>query len=112
MIPNRSIQQGVTGQPAISVHSVWAHELGNPEQGTVNTTSDRTLASRTNHAGDKESYIYSRLSDDIVLLTWVEADGLGATNTLRFSDMTILTNGNIEHNIFDNPGKLEHLPAP
>ena len=59
--------------------------------------------------GDEERYVYSRLSDDTILVTWIEADGLGLSNVLRFSDMTVTTHANMGRDVFENCGNLRHL---
>lgn len=56
---------------------------------------------------DTESYVCSVLSRDIVLLTWIEADGLGLSNALNIADLTVTTHANMGREVFGNPGTLE-----
>ena len=56
--------------------------------------------------GDTERYVYSRLSENLVMLTWIEADGLGLSNVLDFSEKTVITHANMGRDVFENPGKL------
>lgn len=54
--------------------------------------------------GDEEAYQYSRISETISLITWIEADGLGLSNVLCFSDTTLTTHANMGRDVFINPG--------
>lgn len=56
---------------------------------------------------DTERYVGSVLSPDIVLLTWIEADGLGLSNALNIAEMTVTTHANMGRDVFRNPGTLE-----
>jgi phenolic acid decarboxylase len=56
--------------------------------------------------GDTERYVYSRLSEEIGLITWVEADGLGLSNALNFTAGVVATHANEGREVFENPGKL------
>lgn len=55
-------------------------------------------------ASDLEDYVFSVLAPDLVMLTWVETDGLGLSNTLRFSDMKLVTHALIGRDVFENAG--------
>ena len=56
--------------------------------------------------GDVEAYVYSRLSPDIALISWVEADGLGLSNALNFARGTVTTHANMAREVFENQGRL------
>ncbi|WP_187432336.1 hypothetical protein ROLI_047520 (plasmid) [Roseobacter fucihabitans] len=65
----------------------------------------RTAGKNTGQ-GDTEQYVFSKLTDDMFMLTWVEADGPGLSNILRLTDGTLITHANIGRDVFINPGKL------
>ena len=56
--------------------------------------------------GDDEDYVYSLLSDDLGLITWIEADGLGLSNVLNFAEATVTTHANMGRTVYLDPGKL------
>ncbi len=56
--------------------------------------------------GDTEAYVYSKLDANIGVITWIEADGLGLSNALNFSEMTVTTHANMGREIFENRGAL------
>lgn len=57
--------------------------------------------------GDTETYVFSALSEDIGLITWIEADGLGLSNALNFAQNTVTTHANQGRDVFENVGRLE-----
>ena len=57
-------------------------------------------------ASDIEAYVFSALAPELVMFTWIEADGLGLSNTLRFSDMKLVTHASIGRDVFENAGKF------
>lgn len=57
-------------------------------------------------AGDTEDYVYSQLTPDIAVMTWIEADGLGLSNALNLSNMTVTTHANMGREVFENAGAL------
>jgi len=56
--------------------------------------------------GDEEKYVISRLSEDLMMLTWIEQGGPGLSNVLNFTKQTVTTHANMERDVFVNPGKL------
>ena len=56
--------------------------------------------------GDEERYVYSRLSEDIILVTWIEEGGPGLSNALNIATQTVTTHANMGRDVFENPGKL------
>ena len=57
-------------------------------------------------SGDTENYVFSEIAGETVLLTWIEADGLGLSNVLNFASGTVTTHANVGRDVFVNPGKL------
>ncbi|ABD56659.1 MoaF-related domain-containing protein [Jannaschia sp. CCS1] len=55
---------------------------------------------------DTEQYVFSSLTEDMFMLTWIEADGLGLSNVFQLSDGTLTTHANVGRDVFVNPGKL------
>jgi len=60
-----------------------------------------------NNAGqsDEETYVFDVLSPEIILLTWIEADGLGLSNVLNLRDGTLITHANHAREVFQNKGQ-------
>ena len=56
--------------------------------------------------GDEERYVYSRLADELILVTWIEDGGPGLSNALDFANHTVTTHANMGRDVFENPGKL------
>lgn len=56
--------------------------------------------------GDLEQYVATRLDDDKLIITWIEADGLGLTNVLNFKAGTCLTHGNNGRSVWKHTGAL------
>ena len=56
--------------------------------------------------GDEEDYIMTQITNDKLLITWVEADGLGLSNILDFQQGTCLTHGNNGRNVWKHTGVL------
>lgn len=54
---------------------------------------------------DEETYVFDLLSPEIILLTWIEADGLGLSNVLNVRDGTLITHANHGREVFQNKGK-------
>ncbi len=54
---------------------------------------------------DEETYVFDVLSPEIILLTWVEADGLGLSNVLNLRDGTLITHANHGREVFQNKGQ-------
>lgn len=65
----------------------------------------RELGKNKNQS-DTEQYVFSNLTDDIFMLTWVEADGLCLSNVLRLNDNTLITHANVGRDVFVNAGIL------
>ena len=59
--------------------------------------------------GATETYVQSQLSEETTLVTWVEADGLGLSNALNFTDMTVTTHANMGREVFVNTGVLVEI---
>jgi hypothetical protein len=55
---------------------------------------------------DTERYVFSSLSDDIFMLTWIEADGLGLSNVFQPRTNTLTTHANVGRDVFVNEGEL------
>ena len=55
---------------------------------------------------DKQKSEMWALSDDIFMLTWIEAGGPALSNVLRLTDNTLVTHANIGRNVFVNLGRL------
>ena len=63
-----------------------------------------------NGNGDEEDYVITQITDEgKLLITWIEADGLGLSNVLDFNDGTCLTHGNNGRNAWKHVGKLTLL---
>ena len=56
--------------------------------------------------GDVERYVYSRLADGLILVTWIEDGGPGLSNAMNFVEHTVTTHANIGRDVFENPGTL------
>lgn len=56
--------------------------------------------------GDEEDYCITLLDEDKILITWIEADGLGLSNVLNFKAGTCLTHGNNGRTVWKHTGKL------
>lgn len=56
--------------------------------------------------GDQEDYVITQLTDEKLLVTWIEADGLGLTNVLDFTEGSCLTHGNNGRAVWKHTGKL------
>ena len=56
--------------------------------------------------GDTEDYVITQLTDEKLLITWIEADGLGLSNVLDFTAGTCLTHGNNGRSVWKHTGKL------
>jgi len=56
--------------------------------------------------GNEERYVYSRLADELMLVTWIEDGGPGLSNALNFAKLTVTTHANMGRDVFENPGKL------
>ena len=54
---------------------------------------------------DTESYIFDQPSDDVILLTWIEADGLGLSNAMNLADGSLITHANQGREVFQNKGR-------
>lgn len=59
--------------------------------------------------GDREEYVITHLTSSKILMTWIEADGLGLSNVLDFTAGTCLTHGNNGRNVWKHKGKLTLL---
>ncbi len=68
----------------------------------------RTVGEDTGR-GDDETYLCSELDDDVLMLTWIEADGLGLSHVLDFGVMSLTTHANVGREVFVNPGRLRHV---
>ena len=62
-----------------------------------------------NGTGDEEDYVISELDGGKLLITWIEADGLGLSNVLDFKENTVLTHGNNGRKVWKHTGKLTLL---
>lgn len=56
--------------------------------------------------GDTEDYVITQLNEETLLVTWIEADGLGLSNVLDFTKGTCLTHGNNGRSVWKHTGKL------
>ena len=58
--------------------------------------------------GDEEDYVITQLDDNkgTLLITWIEADGLGLSNVLDFEAGNCLTHGNNGRSVWKHNGKL------
>ena len=56
--------------------------------------------------GDTEDFVMTQLTDTKILITWIEADGLGLSNVLDFNEGTCLTHGNNGRGVWKHTGKL------
>ena len=56
--------------------------------------------------GDTERYNLSNASDTLMMISWVEVDGLGLTNLLDMGNMTLTTHASMGRDVFVNRGKL------
>ncbi len=54
---------------------------------------------------DEERYVFDVLSPEIILLTWIEVDGLGLSNVLNLRDGTLITHANHGREVFQNKGQ-------
>ncbi|GAB5447032.1 MoaF-related domain-containing protein [Gymnodinialimonas sp.] len=54
---------------------------------------------------DEEAYVFDTLSPEIILVTWIEADGLGLSNALNVVDGTLITHANHGREVFQNMGR-------
>ena len=54
---------------------------------------------------DEESYVLDVLSEDLIMLSWVEADGLGLSNVMNLSDGNLVTHANHGRDVFQNRGQ-------
>ena len=54
---------------------------------------------------DEETYVFDVLSPEIILLTWIEADGLGLSNVLNLRAGTLITHANHAREVFQNKGQ-------
>lgn len=54
---------------------------------------------------DEETYIFDVLSPEIILLTWIKADGLGLSNVLNMHDGALTTHANHGREVFQNKGQ-------
>lgn len=54
---------------------------------------------------DEETYVFDVLSPEIILLTWIEADGLGLSNVLNVLDGALITHANHGREVFQNKGR-------
>ncbi|EFL87454.1 hypothetical protein [Ahrensia sp. R2A130] len=54
---------------------------------------------------DEETYVFDVLSPEIILLTWIEADGLGLSNVLNLRDRALITHANHAREVFQNKGQ-------
>ncbi len=76
----------------------------------INVLSDTSLR-WTREVGDnvgqsdEESYVLDVLSKDLIILTWVEADGLGRSNVMNLSDGNLVTHANHGRDVFQNRGR-------
>ncbi len=55
---------------------------------------------------DEESYVFSTLDERKIMLTWIEADGLGLSNVLDLNAKTLTTHANLGREVFVNSGVL------
>ena len=56
--------------------------------------------------GDTEDYVITQLDPEKILITWIEADGLGLSNVLNFKAGTCLTHGNNGRSVWKHNGAL------
>ena len=54
---------------------------------------------------DEETYVLDQLSDQIVMITWIEADGLGLSNALNLENGSLTTHANQGREVFQNKGR-------
>ncbi len=54
---------------------------------------------------DEETYVFDVLSPDLILLTWIEADGLGLSNVLNVRNGVLVTHANHGRDVFQNKGR-------
>lgn len=54
---------------------------------------------------DQESYVFDHLGGDIILLSWIEADGLGLSNAMDVADGNLVTHANHGREVFQNKGR-------
>ena len=54
---------------------------------------------------DEEKHVLDQLSADIILLTWIEADGLGLSNAMNLRDGNLITHANQGREVFQNKGR-------
>lgn len=54
---------------------------------------------------DEESYILDLLSAEIIMLTWIEADGLGLSNVMNVENGSLITHANQGRDVFQNKGR-------
>ena len=76
----------------------------------IDVLSEKTLR-WTREAGgnvgqfDEEAYVFDQLSAEILMLTWVEADGLGVSNVLNLANRGLITHANQGRDVFQNKGR-------
>lgn len=56
--------------------------------------------------GDTEDYVITQIDAENMLVTWIEADGLGLSNVLNFKAGTCLTHGNNGRSVWKHNGVL------
>ncbi len=59
---------------------------------------------------DQETYYKSKIADGIVLMSWIEASGLGVYNVLNFNNSTVTTHAREGDTTHINKGKVTRLP--
>lgn len=55
---------------------------------------------------EEETYAFSHLAENLILVSWVEADGLALSHVINFTTQTITTHAAIGRTIYTNPGTL------
>ena len=78
-------------------------QAGGNETGQI---SWKRIAGSDVGKGDLEDYVMTQLTESKILITWIEADGLGLSNVLDFLDGTCLTHGNNGRSVWKHVGKL------
>lgn len=54
---------------------------------------------------DEEDYVFDPVSTEIIMLTWVEADGLGLSSVMNLTNGSLITHANQGRDVFQNKGR-------
>lgn len=58
---------------------------------------------------ETDDFIFTKISDNIIFVSWVEKSGLGYSSIMDFSNNKLTTHGREDNSVFENPGKFKEV---